>query len=453
MNARNRTTSLMRATLLISLFVLILSACGVSKQDLNNAMATQNANTVSLVATMNAGPQSAANPPTIVCQDYDRQTGTTPVTITWTSGATALQVWDSTGFWYWNAPASSPMTISSVDNKGVTPGIVPGRMVTARSTDDFVTFSAQTSIICTLPTQPAGNPTSTPTAQAVENKSAGSNATGTFAKFTPNWNGLSATPPTDDEVLNALGLNRNQLQMFQRESPSWEPALWVIELKPEFYGNVTINMPNGYQLTADTVDYENITFYGGDPAVTTAKLLHGTSVRWMPAYAASDAGKRLLDPALLVALENHFGRCYRNQNSGRADVPYFGRIGPYQTMPGNIYPEWTPPGLDETVVRTNMDAVAMLGGMLENWTIANGNAAWKNPNKGVSGADAQPHYWQQFCVPAITSGYVEIWNVAGQIGPNGVAVSAPGSYKYYSDDLKWLLQWSVDEMTYHSKND
>lgn len=272
-------------------------------------------------------------------------------------------------------------------------------------------------------------------------------------KFTPDWTGLNAQPPTDDQILTALGLNRDQLQKFDRAKESWEPALWVIELKPEHYGKLTINMPNGYQFTADTTDKGIITYWGGDPKIPTAHLLHGTSIRWMPAYEISEAGKRLLDPALLVALENRHGRCLRNANSGMADVPYFGRVGPYQTWPGNIYPEWTPPGLDEIVVRTPMDAVAMLGGILEGWTIENGNAHWRNPDKGKPGATGQTHYWQQFCVPTSSKGYVQIWNVAGQIGPGGVTVPADGSYKYYADDLKWLLQWLVDEMTYHSKND
>lgn len=295
----------------------------------------------------------------------------------------------------------------------------------------------------------------TPTASGTETVAGSVNTAGSFTKFTPNWSGLSANPPSDDEVLSALGLSRDQLQMFKREKPSWEPALWVIELKPEFYGNVTINMPNGYQMTADTVNYEVITFYGGDPAVPSVKLLHGTSIRWMPTYLASDAGKRLADPALLVALENHFGRCYRNQNSGRADVPYFGRVGPYQTWPGNVYPAWTPPGLDETVVTNSMDAVAVLGGMLNNWTFANGNALWKSPHKGQANATGEVHYWQEFCVPAVSSGYVEIWLEAGQIGPGGTEVATRGSYKFYADDLRYLLDGhhAVDEMTYHSKND
>lgn len=282
------------------------------------------------------------------------------------------------------------------------------------------------------------------------------NGDGTFVKFTPNWSGLSSNAPTDDQVLKAFGLTRDMLQMFERKSASWEPALWVIEFKPEFYGKVNLDLTeNGYQVTVDSVNYGVITFYTDDPLVTAVLAEHGLSIRYMPTYLASDAGKRLADPALLVALENHFGRCYRNQNSGRADVPYFGRVGPYQTWPGNVYPAWTPPGLDETVVTNSMDAVAVLGGMLNNWTFANGNALWKSPHKGQANATAEVHYWQEFCVPAVSSGYVEIWLEAGQIGPGGTEVATRGSYKFYADDLRYLLDGhhAVDEMTYHSKND
>lgn len=294
------------------------------------------------------------------------------------------------------------------------------------------------------------------TTSATEAVAGSSNPGGSFNKFDPNWTGLSSNAPSDEDVLKAFGLTRDMLQMFKREKASWEPALWVIEFKPEFYGKVNLNMTeNGYQVTVDSVNYGVITFYTDDPAVTAVLTEHGLSIRWMPAYLASEAGKRLADPALLVALENHFGRCYRNPNSGRADVPYFGRVGPYQTWPGNVYPAWTPPGLDETVVTNSMDAVAVLGGMLNNWTFANGNALWKSPHKGQANATAEVHYWQEFCVPAISSGYVEIWLEAGQIGPGGTEVTTRGSYKFYADDLRYLLDGhhAVDEMTYHSKND
>ena len=294
------------------------------------------------------------------------------------------------------------------------------------------------------------------TASGTETVAGSVNPGGSFNKFDPNWTGLPTNPPSDDEVLKAFGLTRDMLQMFKRESASWEPALWVLEFKPEYYGKVNLNMTeNGYQVTVDSVNYGVITFYTDDPAVTAVLTEHGLSIRWMPAYLASDAGKRLADPALLVALENHFGRCYHNPNSGRADVPYFGRVGPYQTWPGNVYPAWTPPGLDETVVHNNMEAVAMLGGMLEGWTIENGNAAWTNPDKGNPGATAQVHYWQEFCIPALSHGYVEIWLEAGQVGPGGTEVTTKGPYKFYADDLRYLIDGfhAVERMTYHSKND
>lgn len=86
------------------------------------------------------------------------------MTVTWTNG-TGLQVWDSTGDWWWNADAASPITISSKDNLGVIPGIPPGRTVRARTTYDYVTFSARRTIICPIPspTPTTGGATSTPT--------------------------------------------------------------------------------------------------------------------------------------------------------------------------------------------------------------------------------------------------------------------------------------------------
>ena len=103
--------------------------------------------------------------PTITCQAYNASTGTTPVRVSWTNGI-GLQVWDDTLVtWWWNGPAPSPITISSKDNMGAIPGIPTGRIAYARTTNDFVVFSANSSVTCPLPTiTPTRTRTPTPIA-------------------------------------------------------------------------------------------------------------------------------------------------------------------------------------------------------------------------------------------------------------------------------------------------
>lgn len=96
--------------------------------------------------------------PSIICESYNAATGTTPVRVTWASG-TGLQVWDSTNQWWWNANATSPLTISSVNNAGAIPGIPPGRTVFARTTYDYTTFSTTQTVVCSAP---SSTPTPTP---------------------------------------------------------------------------------------------------------------------------------------------------------------------------------------------------------------------------------------------------------------------------------------------------
>ena len=110
-----------------------------------------------------AGPPPTLGPvpsdPALNFESYNPGTGTTPITATWTNGS-GLQVWDSSGVWYWNTNASSPITVTSVNNAGAVFGIPPGRTAYARTTFNFVTFSNTVSILVLAPTS---TPTPTPT--------------------------------------------------------------------------------------------------------------------------------------------------------------------------------------------------------------------------------------------------------------------------------------------------
>ena len=99
---------------------------------------------------------TVTSPPSVpagTCGSFNTTTATTPVTWTWGSG-TGLQVWDSTGKWWANIGGiTSPYTVTKDNNNlGSTSGIPPGRLVSARTTYDFTTFSATGTKTCDLPT-------------------------------------------------------------------------------------------------------------------------------------------------------------------------------------------------------------------------------------------------------------------------------------------------------------
>jgi len=64
-------------------------------------------------ASSQACNTQTCSPPTPVCGTFNTLNATTPVTWTWIYG-TGIQVWDSTSYWWYNANASSPLTIPSI---------------------------------------------------------------------------------------------------------------------------------------------------------------------------------------------------------------------------------------------------------------------------------------------------------------------------------------------------
>lgn len=276
------------------------------------------------------------------------------------------------------------------------------------------------------------------------------------AGFTPDWSGLDANAPSVEEVLKAHGLTADMVTVVDSRKTSWEPALVVIELKPEYQGKTVLPLLNGYQYTAATTT-DVTTFWGGDPNVTEVTLQWGTSIRWMPAYKASDYGIWAIDACELVTREYRFGRYMRNADSGQPDVPYFGRVGPYVTMPGNIDCKgWVVPAIDEFVPQSYLQAAAILGGRAveSEWTHSDDfmTWSWKHTEKGTGNESTAKFYWQTVYMPQSSNGYVELWLGKGKTGPGGVAVSADGAYKFTYTDLAILLDGlhNVDEFSYHA---
>lgn len=115
-----------------------------------------------LPSSSSSSSSSSSTPlpiPTGSCGTYN--CGTTPVTWTWT-GATGLRVKDTTDFsgaggnWWYNTWATSPLQVHHNDNNlGPTPGIPPGRIVYARTTNDFSNYSQSGSVICPTPVSPS----------------------------------------------------------------------------------------------------------------------------------------------------------------------------------------------------------------------------------------------------------------------------------------------------------
>ena len=277
-----------------------------------------------------------------------------------------------------------------------------------------------------------------------------------YAPFTPDWTGMPAACPSDDAVLEAHDLVGKALKV-THDSVPWESCLTVVELKPEFYGKVDIPLKAGYQYTAALVNQNVYMFWGGDSSISDAPLQWGTSFRWMPAYAASKTGKWATDPCELVTREYRFGRYLRNVNSGRLDVVYFNRVGPYVTLPGNISCSgWTPPALDDFTPSNYLEAAAMLGGLANSneWTTNGVNWAWKYSKK-VPGngtyCDKEDPCWQTTYNPGIADGYIEIWLDKGTTMCDGKPAPAAGPYKFTAacNPILWDGKHNVDEFSYH----
>ena len=89
--------------------------------------------------------------PQAICGMYNTQTQTTPVLWYWLYHTKAqLQVYDSTGAWWFNDwIESNSYAIFSRDNRGVLPGIPPdGRSVFARISTNGKTFSSTGQVSC-----------------------------------------------------------------------------------------------------------------------------------------------------------------------------------------------------------------------------------------------------------------------------------------------------------------
>lgn len=94
-----------------------------------------------LTSSLVPGPVSAQ------CGSFISSTNTIPILYSWKNGS-GLQVWDSTGYWWYNSKAGSPFFLSSKDNSGIIPGIPVGRTVYSRTTYNWTSFSKTNRITC-----------------------------------------------------------------------------------------------------------------------------------------------------------------------------------------------------------------------------------------------------------------------------------------------------------------
>lgn len=271
--------------------------------------------------------------------------------------------------------------------------------------------------------------------------------TGNFAKFTPDWSGMSTSCPSPEDILKAHGLTMDMLansQLVPVPAKSWEPCQVVVELKDQYVGTKIPTKP-GYVYTADTPDGV-IIFLGGDPNVQEITLQHGTTFRYGPTYQSTKEGKWLdpNDQRELACRDVRFGFYHRNLGNGQPLTPYFGRTGPYGTQLGNLNVDWNPPSPDATVPQNYMDACAMLGGLARGseWSHSPDKLhwAWKYTGKVPGSSTYCPQgdpCSQTPYVPNSSLGYVEIWYQGGV-------------HKFYAQNNKTLMdgQHNVDEFSY-----
>ena len=294
--------------------------------------------------------------------------------------------------------------------------------------------------------QPAAGaqPTTTPVAVA---GGGGAVAGRIYSPFIPHWTGLDVGCPAKDKTLADHGLT-GKVIVVSSPQVSWEACELVVELLPQYRGT-TIPLLSGYQYTAATVEDEVVMYWGGDPQVKETTLQWGTTFRYGPTYGTKNASK-WLDPAdqcELVTREFRFGLYRRNTKSGQPDVPYYDRLGPYETLPGNTNcPGWVMPGLDQVKPDDYLQATAMIGGLARKNEWKNSpdklNWAWRYSAKGPGSATYCPPgdpCWQTVHVPQAGLGYVEMW-VDG------------GPKKFFARDLSTLLDGlhNVDEFSYHA---
>lgn len=268
--------------------------------------------------------------------------------------------------------------------------------------------------------------------------------------YTPNWSGLSKDCPTKDQFLKAHNLTASQVRFHPAPQVSWRKCQYVIELKEEFYGKVTIPQVNGWFYNEALVGDIVTNMWGGDPKVTEVTLQWGFTATWGPAnldnpYPFVDPN----NPCEIVVGDFRFGLYWRLPGIGLppAENPYYGRSGPYVTEPGNMNCKgWVPPAIDQVVADNYLQAAALYGGLTNEaeWTHSpdKANWHWAYSGKVAGSADYCPTgmpCWQTTYVPQNMKGYVEFWY---QGGPK----------KFYASDLSFLMLDNVnpDEFTVHT---
>lgn len=352
--------------------------------------------------------------------------------------------------------SSAPVQVTEISVPGPTQ-LVPVPVTVQVPVEVPVTVMVEiTSTPADTPTPPAVAPTATPiygvptaAAPATNTPSVPSGPTTTgYVPFTPDWAGLSTNCPDKQSFLVAHGLTEAQVIFHPAPSVSWEPCEFVIELRPEFYGQITIPLINGYAYTLAPVgDVTNM--WGGDPLVTVSTLQWGFTARWAQDY--QDLPYKWLDPANpceWLVRDWRFGRYWRLPNLGLTppEVPYYGRLGPYRTLPGNVScTGWIPPELDQTVPKDFLQAAAMLGGLANanEWKHSDDglNWAWRYSQKVAGSANYCPSgmpCWQTTYIPPNSRGYIELWD-------------GTGPRKFFAAGLPTLMlgNKNVDEFTFH----
>jgi len=279
------------------------------------------------------------------------------------------------------------------------------------------------------------------------------------------WEKLGEKAPTGEEFLKAHGLMESQTQMFvypddkdKDTKPTWEPAMFVIELAEDQYGKVILKLLEGYTYTVALCDGTVQTLWGGDPAVKSVCVQWGFTARWAKTYASIKAAQWLdiNSPAEWVTRENRFGRYRRSEESGLPNLPYFDRWGPYNTLAGNVL-DWNPPSLDAVNASTYLEATAMFGGLAreDEWSRTDdGGWAWlygeKVAGSGTYCKDGEP-CWQTVYVPPASRGCAILWMEAPKEISGGQRATNGGPYPFYAGDLAVLLDGDhqVDEFSYH----
>lgn len=194
-------------------------ACQVNDPNVWGAWSGCTGTQVSETRTNQCGtPESRSCPsaPNGTCGSFnsDPVNPATPITYTWAVG-TGLQVWDSTGYWWYNNPASSPTSFS---------GIVPGRTVYAR-TMDFNGFSITGSTICPLPANPPaatiGGKLQQKSGTGCYETSAGNSINVTSLSTTTNSTCVSSSCTATDHINYTCTVSFDSNSCLSQTPPTW----------------------------------------------------------------------------------------------------------------------------------------------------------------------------------------------------------------------------------------